>query len=144
MNVNWFLCSWQWVTLGQYWYQSFQEIDALSNFETIEWCHCALCESAHTWSESDAGFDWHATRNWWPDDGMGSGHDMMSSWHGHLSPNCYPDPLYHTFSAAFLILDGVHFVLSCVVPDLHRNLGKTVTNQQSNTNDINITDKWIQ
>ena len=26
------------------------------------------------------------------------------------------------------------------IPDLHRILGKTGTNQQSNTNDINITD----
>ena len=41
----------------------------------IQWCH---------WPGLmlQPGFDWHATRNWWPADGMGSRSDKMSRGHG--------------------------------------------------------------
>ena len=40
----------------------------------------------------EPGFDWHATCNWWPDDGMGSRADKMSPDTRHLSLNYYPGP----------------------------------------------------
>lgn len=132
---------------GQYWYQSLQEIDdVLPRLWMIQWCH---------WPGLmlQPGFDWHATRNWWPADGMGSRSDKMSPGHGTPVTKLLPRSWHEgapclTFSAetrmgasGLLTVCGKSVVS---IPDLHRILGKTGTNQQSNTNDINITDKWIQ
>ena len=65
----------------------------------IQWCHCEL------WCE--AGFDWHATHNWWPDDGMGSRHDKMSSGHETPVTKLLPRPPVPYFLRGNR--DGVHF-----------------------------------
>ena len=130
---------------GQYWYQSLQEIDdVLQSQEMIHWCHCAVLDVSLVLID---------TRHVIGDQMMGWGHGMTRCHPDtrHLSLNYYPDPLCLTFSAETMM--GCVLTLcsaeynrpsSVSIPDLHRILGKAGTNQQSNTNDINITDKWIQ
>ena len=144
MNGNWLLCSWPWFTFWTI---------LISEFTRDWWCFTKTLDDSVMSLLLQPGFDWHATRNWWPADGMGSRSDKMSPGHGTPVTKLLPRSWHQrapclTFSAETRM--GAWWLLTVCggsvvsIPDLHRILGKTGTNQQSNTNDINITDKWIQ
>ena len=137
---------------GQYWYQNLLEID--DALPGLAWPD-SMTMSLEIIGWYQAGFDWHATRNWWPDDGRGSRHDKMSSRHETPVTRLLPCALLsprrpNTRLMGCICISGflghhpLYIQVSKYSSDLHWNLGKTGTNQQSNTNDINITDKWIQ
>ena len=127
---------------GQYWYQSLQEIDDVlqrldDSLMSLRALRLVLIDTRHIIG----------------DQMMGWGHGMTRCHPDtrHLSLNYYPDPLCLTFSAETMMGCILTWCSSeynrpsfVSITDLHRILGKTGTNQQSNTNDINITDKWIQ